>query len=114
MAKKQDFSGANTGRVYGNLEQTSAMRGKQPKISPQELAERTSEMRTQGRAGAKLPRVNMAFSPENFDYVKVVSGVMGMSMTRFTNWIIEQYREVNPELYEKAKALKEEAQKSKT
>ncbi len=39
---------------------------------------------------------------------------MGMSMTRFTNWIIEQYRDANPELYEKAKALKEEAQKSKT
>ena len=62
-------------------------------------------MRTQGRAGAKLPRINMAFSPENHEYIKIMSGVTGKTMTEFTNFVVERYREEHPELYEQAKAI---------
>ncbi len=88
-------------------------KSRQAEITPEELAERSSEMRTQGRAGAKLPRVNMALTPENYDFVKVVGAIRGMSMTHYVNWIIEQYRTTHPDIYERAKALVEDAESDK-
>lgn len=105
MAAKKDFTGVNTERVYSSIEQATAKKGKQPTISPQEAEKRAAEMRTQGRAGAKLPRINMAFSPENHEYIKIMSGVTGKTMTEFTNFVVERYREEHPELYEQAKAI---------
>lgn len=105
MAQKKDFAGVNTARVYAGLEQATAAKNKQPAISPQEAEQRAEEMRTQGRAGAKLPRINMAFTPANHEFVKIMSRVTGRNMTSFTNYVIEQYRKEHPELFEQAKAI---------
>ena len=108
MAQKKDFAGVNTDRVYAGIEQATAQKGQQPAISPQEAAQRAAEMRTQGRAGAKLPRINMAFSTANHEFIKIMASVTGKSMTEFTNFVVEQYRNEHPELYEKAKAIIDE------
>jgi len=105
MAKKQDFTGVNTGRAYAGIEQATAPKGQQGNVSPQEFAIRASEMRTQGRKGARLPRINLAFSSENYDFVRVVAAIHGQSMTQYVNGIVTEYRLAHPELYEKAKAL---------
>lgn len=105
MAQKKDFAGVNTARVYAGLEQATADKNKQPAISPQEAQERAEELRTQGRAGAKLPRINMAFTPANHEFVKVMARVTGKSMTQFANYVIEQYRNEHPELFTQAKAI---------
>ena len=60
---------------------------------------------TQGRKGAKLPRINMAFSPQNLEYLRVMSGIRGISITKYVNTLIEQDREKNAETYEAAKRL---------
>ena len=104
MAGK-DFSGINTGRVYGAIEQATGTKGQQGKASPQEQAERASALKTQGRKGCKAPRINMAFTPENHEYVKIMARATGKSMTEFTNLVIERYRTEHPELIEKAKDL---------
>lgn len=109
MAKKQDFTGANTGRVYAGIEQAAAKKNKQPALSPQEEAERKSKMETQGRAGAKADRINMAFSTENLEYVRIMAAASGVSMTKYVNDLISKYRTANPEIYEDAKRIVERA-----
>ena len=105
MASKKDFAGMNTGRVYGAIEQATSRKGQQGTASPQEAAERAAQMKTQGRKGCKALRINMAFSPENHEYIKVMARLTGKTLTEFANLVVERYRTEHPELYEQAKAI---------
>ena len=53
------------------------------------------------------PRINMAFDEENYRYVKLMSGVACLDMTKFINMVIEQHRAQNAGSYEAAQALME-------
>jgi predicted DNA binding CopG/RHH family protein len=44
---------------------------------------------TQGKKGHKLPRINMAFSPENLEYLQIISRIEGMSITEYVNTLIK-------------------------
>ena len=105
MASKKDFAGMNTGRVYGAIEQVTSRKGQQGTASPQEAQERAAELRTQGRKGCKATRINMAFTPENHEFIKVMARLTGKTMTEFANLVVERYRNEHPELYEQAKAI---------
>ena len=105
MAAKKDFAGMNTGRVYGSIEQATSAKGQQGTASPQEAAERAAELKTQGRKGCKAIRINMAFTPENHEFIKVMATISGKTMTEFANLVIEQYRTEHPEIFEQAKAI---------
>lgn len=48
---------------------------------------------TQGKKGQKMPRINLAFSTENHDFLRTESRKQGMSITAFINHIVEQYRQ---------------------
>jgi len=103
--KKQDFSGINTGKVYQSIEIATSRKGQQGEASPQEQAERKAELKTQGRKGCKATRINMAFTPDNHEFITVMSKASGRSMTEFTNLVIEAYRREHPEIMEKARAF---------
>lgn len=105
MATKKDFSGVNTGRVYGSIETATSSKGQQNSASPQEAAKRKSQLKTQGRKGCKAIRINMAFTPENHEYIKILAKISGKTMTEFTNFVIERYRTEHPELYDKAREI---------
>ena len=105
MAGKKDFSGMNTGRVYGAVEQATSRKGQQGTASPQEAAERAAQLKTQGRKGCKAIRINMAFTPENHEFIKVMATISGKTMTEFANLVIERYRTEHPEIFEQAKAI---------
>lgn len=60
---------------------------------------------TQGKRGMKSDRMNMAFSHENFEYMRTMAGLHKMTMTKFVNKLIEEDRQRNADLYEKAKSL---------
>lgn len=47
---------------------------------------------TQGRKGEKLKRINLAFSDENYAYVRLESRRRGKNITEFVNAILEEYR----------------------
>lgn len=117
MAKK-DFSTMNTGRaetaessaVMRKLEQGASNKGQQGTATKQEAAERAAALRTQGRKGCKAIRINMAFTPDNHEFIKVMARITGKTMTEFANLIIEQFRnQANEytELYEQAKQITE-------
>ena len=58
---------------------------------------------TAGRKGLKLPRINLAFTPELYKYIRVMSKIRGESMTEFVNAIVADSMKNNAETYEKAK-----------
>jgi len=110
MAKK-DFSGLGADRVLDVLSTAARephRNGQQAPAGPEEIAQRVSEMRTQGRLGAKLPRITLAFSGENYDYVRTMARVRGQNMTQFVNDIIKAHREEYAELYDQARRFLED------
>ena len=101
-AVKKDFAGMNTGRVYDAIEQATSPKGQQGTASPQEQRERADNLQTQGRKGCKAIRINMAFTPDNHEFIKVMAKASGRTMTEFANLVIEAYRREHPEIMEKA------------
>ena len=73
MAKK-DFSTVDTSSVYGTIAEATAPAADQAQGRPKSRREYTAEerlkfmdeMRTSGRKGVKMDRINMAFKPEIF------------------------------------------------
>ena len=65
---------------------------------------------TQGRRGAGLPRINMAFTEENLEYLRLMAGLRGQSMTRYVNALLEKDRAQNEELYSAAQQLADRGQ----
>jgi hypothetical protein len=63
---------------------------------------------TQGRKGMKIDRMNMAFTAENMDYVRVMAGIRGLTMTQFVNDCLNADREKNGKVYRMAKELAKE------
>lgn len=101
MAKK-DFTSVKTGRVYTEIEQATAKRGQQGTASPEEAAERARALKTQGRKGCKAVRINMAFTPDNYEFIRVMARASGRTMTQFANLVIEAYRREHPEILAEA------------
>lgn len=98
MARKKDF---------GNLDAfMDIATGKQhPEIAEDEKQIRAEELRTQGAKGCKAYRINMAFTPANYDFICVMSRIRGKTMTKYLNQVLDDYREYHSEIYEEAKAL---------
>lgn len=49
--------------------------------------------KTQGNKGSAVQRINMGFTEENHDYLKVESRKRGLSITDFVNAVLTEYRE---------------------
>lgn len=111
---RKDFSKANTARVYDAIAQATA----EPAQEAQEVqeakrprkvcdAQEAQEMReagtTQGHGGCKAQRINMAFLPRVYEYLKTMSRVQGKTMTDFANEVLAKSMEDNAELYAQAK-----------
>lgn len=60
---------------------------------------------TQGRKGAKLPRINMAFPSDSLEYLRVMAALRGVSITKYVNDLVAQDKCRNEEIYKAAKSL---------
>lgn len=67
--------------------------------------DRLESMRTQGVEGVKADRMNMAFTPTNYDYIRVMAAIRGISNTRFVNDVIKAHMDKYGDKYEMAKAI---------
>lgn len=92
MAKGKDFSNV-IGAMLPEAEQAK------------DTIEAYDAKKTQGKAGKKLERMNMGFSTENYEFMRVMAGIHGMSITKYCNSLIEAERQRSAELYRKAKEL---------
>ena len=100
MASKKELDA-----ITKNVSLQAGAKRRQPTITEEEKAQRKAEGRTSGREGAKMDRINMAFTSDNFEYIKIMSKLKGQTMTQFCNWIITEHREKNEALFEQAKEL---------
>ena len=108
MAKKTDFSQMNTGRVYDAINQTAA-EGRKPRkeYGTGEGGDFLTSRQTKGRKGLKLPRINVAFSPEIYDYIKVSAAMKGITLSDFINDILAENMKGNYKLYQQVKDLQQ-------
>ena len=97
MAKEFKEAAARSKPVYGAIMGSAQPAGQTP----------DTVHSTQGRNGAKQQRINMAFSTENMDYMRVMAGLKGVSVTRFVNELITRDREKNSVAYGTVKRLSE-------
>ena len=60
---------------------------------------------TQGKAGMKAARINMAFSPANCEFIHVMAHAHKMTVTKYVNHLIEEERKRSADKFEQAKAF---------
>ena len=110
MANKKNFSNVNTNPVYSTIAEATSekttpaaepVKGRRT-YSEAEAKEFMDSLRTAGRKGVKLPRINLAFSPELYDYVRTMSKVSGMTLTEFVNREVQKSLNEDRTIYEKA------------
>ena len=99
------FDASKIRNVDNELSRATSTKGQQGTASPAEAEARQSSMATQGRKGCKAIRINMAFTPENHEFIRVMSKASGRTMTEFCNLVIEAYRNEHPEIMEQARAF---------
>lgn len=102
MAKKNDFSDISTSRITESIEKATGKRRQQGTASKEEQEERKAALRTQGRKGCKSIRINVAITPENHEFIKIMAQATGRNLTQMTNAILTAYRKDHPEFLEKA------------
>ena len=100
MAK--NFEQMKTTSVYGAVAQATGDIHARSTAGKEEQAERAAAMQTQGRKGCKAKRINMAFTPGNYEFIKVMAKASGRTMTEFTNLVIAAYQREHPEIMEQA------------
>ena len=91
--------------VYLNTIGAQAEQETQAVQEVQELHERQEALATQGKKGAKAQRINMAFTPSNMEFIKIMARVKGQTMTQFVNAILDKAREENKDTIEAIKNL---------
>lgn len=70
--------------------------------SEDEAMEIMLSMQTTGHKGLKLPRINLAFAPDVYAYIKTMSQVRGENLTEFVNYILRKSMRENADIYAKA------------
>lgn len=103
MAKK-DFTSGLDATIKSSLNQKQGSR-QHPTVSAQEAQERRAAGKTQGAKGAAMPRINLAFTEENYNFIKRFARCRGDNMTDFVNHIIDDYREEHIKEFEKIEAF---------
>lgn len=92
MSKKDDLKSGLDASIKSSLNQKQGSR-QHPTVSAQEAAERRASGKTQGAKGAKMPRINLAFTQDNYEFITKFARCRASNYTDFVNHIIEEYRE---------------------
>lgn len=71
----------------------------------QDVLEAQEALQTQGRAGMKASRINMAFRPSNLEYLRKIAGIEGVSITAYVNRLIDADRQARQEALDRALSI---------
>ena len=110
MGNKKNFDelkNANQAAVLNAAVKATKRTGSQTPATEEEAEARKALMQTRGRKGVHLPRINMAFTPENHEYIKTMALITGQTMTEFLNDIITEYRAQYDENYGEIAKMRE-------
>ena len=119
-AAKKDFSKVNVNPVYDAIAEATedpaadtqevieAQEDQKKQYKPRKTynAEETlaalESLQTTGKKGVKLPRINLAFTPANYEFIKTMAQVRGQNLTQFVNDMLTEARTQHADIYEKA------------
>lgn len=65
---------------------------KRTAFATENSTERTPKAAEKAPQGAAYHMLNIRFEKANADYLKKEAALRGLSITKFVNWIVEQYR----------------------
>ena len=109
MAK--DFKGISAGKVKSTIAEATQEAPKKNKerktYTAQEAQEFSNSLQTKGRKGVKLPRINLAFTPEIYQYVKAMSKASGLTYTEFIDHILQAHKAEHEEAYQQILKIRE-------
>lgn len=71
----------------------------------EEIKDFTAQAMTRGRKGVRMPRINLAFYPDVYDYIITMARVRGQSLAEFVDATIRKDMKANAEIYQEAKAF---------
>lgn len=103
MASKKDFTtvaDAITQATQGEQETQEKQQKGRKTYTEAEALELLKEVK-QGRKGVKSPRINVALTPDNYLFVKVMAHATGRTYQEIINAAVDGYREKNAEIYDK-------------
>ena len=75
--------------------------------SEAEREARINSMRTKGAKGCRLPRMNLALTEDNFQFVRSVGGAAGLTNSEFINSVLDEYKKNHPEAVELSAKLRQ-------
>ena len=108
MAKK-DFSTSE--KAFDAIAEATAApeepaRKERKTYTDAEAAELLAQYKTSGRKGLELPRINVAFTPDLYLYIRTMARVTGQTYTDFINDVMRQYMDAHREIYDQAMQFK--------
>ncbi len=126
MAKSKDFSNVTLSRAAQQMQTAQGIEEAQEEQITQEDHSSQEKQRkprkryteeearaileegrnTRGLGGVHVPRINMAFTPSNYDFITTLARMRGETYTDFVNHLVDITREKYKEQYELAKKLK--------
>lgn len=101
---KKDFS-ATFKQLTQTVQEPQQVQEVQKTPTEQEIQKAQAEQQTQGKKGYKMQRINMAFTPDNIEYIRAISKLKGRTMTQYVNDLIAQEREKNTDLLQQIKSI---------
>ena len=104
MSNKSKFTSVKDG-----IKMATSTINYQPMASKAEALLRKNTMRTQGRNGCRMDRINLPLTPDNNSFVRIMAKMTGQTLGGYINYIIQAYRDEHPDLYNDALALKAKA-----
>lgn len=118
MSSKKDFSSMNTGRISAAIADATADPAEAQAVQEAQEAHKTNKarktyteqekqeflqnMKTNGRKGVKLPRINIAFTPDVYEYCRTMARAAGISYTEFVNTVLRQHKDEHADTFKKA------------
>lgn len=101
--REAEAAGQEESRLSAEIQKATRKTGQQGTAPEEEAAERAAARKTQGRKGVKQPRINLALSTLNLDYVTTMARMVGVPRIDFINNIIDRHRETHGAEFETAK-----------
>lgn len=98
-------------KTYNSMEnmlKATTAQSTKKEATAKEKERRIGLRKTQGAKGCRMPRINLGYTMDNYNFIRVVSRMQGKTMSRLINDIIEKYRKEHQHLYDKAKELAKE------
>lgn len=88
-----DAMGKGSERIGSIMAEGASTKGKRKDITPAQAAQLKADRKTRGHKGIKGPKICIVLSSTNYDFIRTMATVQGISQAQFVNDVLDMYRE---------------------